>query len=125
MVSSFQQQKTTHETDFQKRWLAVCRRPVNGPSLAEPGHDEKRVLLEARRCDAGGSWSGRRGLRPLDRRFSISHRGGPFQKALLIVSATRCVSALQAELPTNVPTLVELKSMNGLAKVAVWPDVAV
>jgi hypothetical protein len=30
------------------------------------------------------------------------------QNALLIVSATRCVSALQAELPTNVPTLVEL-----------------
>ena len=48
---------------------------------------------------------------------------GPFQNALLIVSPTRCVSALQAELPTNVPTLVELKSMNGLAKVAVWPSV--
>ena len=29
------------------------------------------------------------------------------QKALLIVRPTRCVSALQAELPTNVPTLVE------------------
>jgi hypothetical protein len=45
------------------------------------------------------------------------------QKALLIVRLTRWVSALQAELPTNVPTLVELKSMNGLAKVAVWPAV--
>lgn len=30
------------------------------------------------------------------------------QNALLIVRLTRCVSALQAELPTNVPTLVEL-----------------
>jgi len=29
------------------------------------------------------------------------------QKALFIVRLTRCVSALQAELPTNVPTLVE------------------
>ena len=40
------------------------------------------------------------------------------QKALLIVRPTRCVAALQPELPTNVPRLVELPFglENALAK---------